>query len=293
MAVGKHIANGVVMANAVFAPDLIRMREQNRKIAMLTAYDQLSAVLAERAGTDVILVGDSLGTVIQGLDTTIPVTLDEVVYHARIVSRCTERVLVIGDLPFMTYQASVEQATNSAGRLVKEAGVGAVKLEGGSAVVPQVKAIVQVGIPVMGHLGLTPQSYFAMGGHKVQAKQEAAQERLLADALQLQEAGVFALVLEGIPEELGKRVTASLSIPTIGIGAGRYCSGQVLVFHDVLGLTPPEAKRPKFVKQYAELFETAQSALSRYCEDVRSGDFPTSEQVYTIPAKRELRSVGK
>lgn len=260
------------------APAIADMKRRGELITMVTAYDHPSARLADEAGVDVILVGDSVGTVMLGYDSTLPVTLDDMLHHVKAVSRAKPSSLVVGDLPFMSYQVSDEQAVASAGRLVQEAGADAVKLEGGERVVPAAKRIVAAGIPVMGHLGLTPQSVLAFGGYKVQARGEADQERLVREAKSLEAAGCFSLVLEGIPAKLGAIVSRELTIPTIGIGAGAQCDGQVLVWHDLLGLF--FGHRPKFVRRYAELGEATRAALERYVADVRARRFPADEESY-------------
>lgn len=248
------------------------------KITMLTAYDATFARLLDQAGADILLVGDSLGMVIQGNDTTLPVTMDEMVYHCRAVARGTRRAQVVGDMPFMSYQESLEQGLRNAGRLIKEGGAHAVKLEGGAQHAPLVARLVQTGIPVMGHLGLTPQSYHQLGGFKVQGKDAGATERLTADALALQEAGAYAIVLEGIPAEVARDVTAALEIPTIGIGAGADCDGQVLVSYDLLGMD--ERFKPKFVRRYADLSTTIKEAAQRYFADVKGSRFPAEAESF-------------
>ncbi|MBI1355541.1 MAG: 3-methyl-2-oxobutanoate hydroxymethyltransferase [Acidobacteria bacterium] len=258
----------------VRAPDLRRWKADGRKIVMLTAYDATMARLLERAGVDLLLVGDSLGMVVLGYETTVPVTLDDVVHHARAVSRAVRRPLVVADLPFLSFQASVEQAVRAAARLMQDGGAAAVKLEGGRSVADLVKRLVEIGVPVMGHLGLTPQAVHQLGGFRRQGKTAEAAEALLADALALQEAGAFALVLESIPGPLAERVTQALEIPTIGIGAGPTCDGQVLVTQDILGLYD---SIPPFAKVYAELGRATVEAASSYAEDVRQGRFPESE----------------
>ncbi|HEX9893105.1 MAG TPA: 3-methyl-2-oxobutanoate hydroxymethyltransferase, partial [Gemmatimonadales bacterium] len=235
----------------VTTTDLLKMKRAGERIVMLTAYDALFAGLLDQAGIEVLLVGDSVATVLGGEETTLTATLDQMIYHGRIVRRGTARALVVVDLPFLTYQVSVEEALRNAGRVMQQTGAGAVKLEGGQTVAPTVRALVDAGIPVMGHLGFTPQSVHALGGARVQGKQSDAAERLLADAKALEEAGAFSLVLELIPAPLAQRVTQALSIPTIGIGAGPHCDGQVLVLHDMLGLN--QGFNPRFLKRYAEL----------------------------------------
>lgn len=258
----------------VTPPDLLRMKGQGRKIAVLTAYDFTMARILDAAGVDCLLVGDTLGMVVQGHDTTLRVTMDQMLYHVEMVARGASRALVVADLPFLSYQASPEQAILSAGRFLKETQCGAVKLEGGRPVAPTIRALSDAGIPVMGHVGLTPQSVRRLGGFKVQRDADA----LLADALAVAEAGAFALVLECIPSEVADRITAEVPIPTIGIGAGPGCDGQVLVSHDLLGLF--EGFRPKFVRRYAELAGTIRNAASAYVEDVRSGRFPAATESF-------------
>jgi len=264
--------------NKVTVPDIISRKNGGRKITMLTAYDFLFARLIDEAGIDIILVGDSLGTVIQGHPTTLPVTMDEMIYHTEIVSRAVENALVVGDMPFMSYQVSVHDAVNNAGRFLKEGSASAVKIEGGSAVIDKIRAIIASGIPVMGHVGLLPQSIHHMGGYKVQGKDDSAAERILSESLLLEEAGVFAVVLEGIPAGLASRISDTLSIPAIGIGAGSHCDGQVLVIHDLLGLTPQPV--PKFVRQYAAMREICADAVRRFKDDVESANFPSEIESY-------------
>jgi 3-methyl-2-oxobutanoate hydroxymethyltransferase len=262
----------------VRVPTLRAMKREGRKIAVATAYDALTGAWADAAGVDVVLVGDSLGNTALGLPSTIPVTLEMMLHHAAAVGRGVGRALLVGDMPFMTYKTSPEQAMTTCGRMIQEGTAEAVKLEGGGAVRPMVERLVRADIPVMGHLGLTPQSYHAMGGYHVQGRDEAAARLLLEDARMLQEAGVFSLVLEGIPASLAARVTAEVSIPTIGIGAGPDCDGQVLVLADLLGLSPAEP--PRFARRYANLAEEARRAIERFADDVRRGDFPGPENVY-------------
>jgi len=256
--------------------ELRAMKERGEKIAMLTAYDYPTAKILDAAGVPVILVGDSLGMVVLGYASTIPVTMEEMLHHTKAVVRGTERAIVVGDMPFMSYQTSVEDALRNAGRFLQEAGATAVKLEGGAPMAETVSRLVTVGIPVMGHLGLTPQSLHQLGGYKVQGKTPAAAVKLLDDAVALQEAGVFAIVLEGIPAPLGKLVTEKLAVPTIGIGAGPHCDGQVQVIHDLLGLCTGFV--PKHAKQYAHLSEEIRDAVARYIEEVKSGGFPTARE---------------
>ncbi len=250
--------------------------QDDRKIAMVTCYDATFARLVEEAGADAILIGDSLGMVIQGHEHTLPVTLDEVIYHCRAVARGCSRPHLVGDLPFGTYQSSIDDAVLNAARLMKEGGVQAVKLEGGLHHAEAVARMTRSGIPVMGHLGLTPQSVHQLGGYRVQGRTPDAAERLLADARALEDAGCYALVLEGIPAALAQQVTAALEIPTIGIGAGPHCNGQVLVLYDLLGLD--DGFNPKFLKKYAGLHRAVVEAVRNYGEEVRAGAFPNGEQ---------------
>jgi len=253
-------------------PDFAARKRQGEKIVMLTAYDATMARLLDRAGVDALLVGDSLGTVILGLDTTLPVTLDAVVHHTRAVSRGAERAFVIADMPFLTFQISVEESVRNAGRLLQEGGASAVKLEGGRPVVDVVKRLVDVGIPVMGHLGLQPQSVHQVGGYLKQATQPGQVEALMLDAVALQDAGAFSLVLESIPADVAGEVTRALNIPTIGIGAGPDCDGQILVSYDMLGLF--DGFVPSFVHQYAKLGDAVVAATREYASDVRTGRYP-------------------
>ena len=259
---------------------LRRMKAHGEKITMLTAYDYPMARAVDEAGIEVILVGDSLGMVVLGYPTTLPVTMDDMVHHCKAVARGVSRALLVGDLPFMSYQVSREDALRNAGRLVKEGGAEAVKLEGGAEVLGAVEALVGAGIPVMGHLGLTPQSYHQMGGYRVQARTAEEADRLLKDAGALERAGIFSLVLEGIPSEVARRVTETLTLPTIGIGAGPSCDGQVLVAHDMLGLQ--EDLSPKFVKRYAQGRQVFLEAMRQFRTEVRSGRFPGPEHSYHL-----------
>jgi len=261
----------------VRVPDLVLMKERGERIVMLTAYDATMARLFDRAGVDLLLVGDSLGNVILGLDTTIPVTLDAMIHHTRAVTRGTNRALVVADMPFLTYQVSPEQAMQNAARLFQEGGAAAVKLEGGSPVAKTVRRLTRAGLPVMGHLGLTPQYVHHLGGMRQQARNDEAAQELITDALTLEDAGAFALVLEAIPEAVAEAVTSRLKIPTIGIGAGPHCDGQVLVCYDVLGLF--DTFVPPFAKQYAQVGQQILNAVSHYSEDVRQGVFPPSSSV--------------
>jgi len=241
---------------------------------VLTAYDYPTGMLADAAGADAILVGDSLGMVCLGLPDTLGVTMADMLHHTKAVCRAAKNALVVADMPFLSYQTSVSEAVANAGRFLQEAGARAVKLEGGAEFVPVVRAMLAAGIPVMGHIGLTPQQVARFGGFKAQGKTARAARQLLADARALAEAGCFALVLEAVPAEVAQRITAEIGIPTIGIGAGPHCDGQVLVFHDVLGLCP--GLRPSFVKQYADLWTPAKDALAAYCAEVRTGAFPAA-----------------
>jgi 3-methyl-2-oxobutanoate hydroxymethyltransferase len=256
-------------------------KAQGRRFAMITAYDYPSARLVEQAGAQVILVGDSLGSVILGYESTVPVTMDDMVHHTRAVVRGTEKAIVVADMPFMSYQASADDAMRNAGRFLQEAGATAVKLEGGSHVVPLVRRMVECGIPVMGHLGLTPQSVNQFGGHKVQGKTPAAAARLLNDARALEEAGAFAIVLETIPAPLSKMVTERLSVPTIGIGAGPHCDAQVQVFHDMLGIYD-DCRPLRHAKRYANLGAIIREAVRSYISEVEDGVFPTEEHSFAM-----------
>ena len=259
---------------------LQQAKENGQKITMLTAYDYSTATLMDEAGIDMILVGDSLGNVILGYEDTISVTMEDMIHHGAAVSRGVKETMVVVDMPFMSYQISVEEAVTNAGRLMKEGRANAVKLEGGKSVCPQIKAITQAGIPVVAHLGLTPQSINALGGYKVQGKSEDAAKKLLEDALAVQEAGAFALVLECVPTKLASLITKKLTIPTIGIGAGNECDGQVLVYQDMLGMFSDYV--PKFVKQFAQVGEIMKKAFSDYKEEVASGAFPAEKNSYKI-----------
>ncbi len=276
--------------------DIQRFKDEGRRFAVLTAYDFLSARILDEAGIPILLVGDSLGMVMLGHPTTLPVTLDDMLHHARAVARGSRQALLVGDLPFMSYQVSTEQAIASAGRFIQEAGMHAVKLEGGGPVIEITRRLAEIGIPVMGHLGLTPQSVHTMGGFKVQGKTEAQAARIMSDAKALEQAGAFSVVLEGMPSKLANTITQTLRIPTIGIGAGPGTDGQVLVLHDMLGLTT--GKAPKFVKRYANLAEDIARAATAYSDDVRTGKFPGPEHEYSAngsaPAKdrEEVRYGG-
>jgi 3-methyl-2-oxobutanoate hydroxymethyltransferase len=267
---------------------LKKMKQAGQKICMVTAYDATFARILDEAGADVMLVGDSLGMVVQGHDSTLPVTMDQMIYHCTAVTRGARRAHVVGDMPFMSYQTSVEAAVRNAGRLVAEGGVGSVKLEGGAEFADTVAAITRASIPVMGHLGLTPQSVHKMGGYVVQGKDEQAARKILQDALALERAGAYALVLEGVPMELARQITQRLSIPTIGIGAGVDCDGQVLVCYDLLGMNP--GFKPKFVKRYADLHGTITGAAAAFFNEVRSGSFPDDEHSFHSKTLRLVAS---
>jgi 3-methyl-2-oxobutanoate hydroxymethyltransferase len=255
--------------------DFQKIKEEDEKIVMLTAYDAFSARVAEAAGVPALLVGDSLGMVVQGRDSTIPVTMEHMIYHCEIVARVTERPLVIGDLPFMSYNINREQAIENAGRLMQESGVGAVKLEGGEYVAKTIEHIVSNGIPVMAHVGLTPQSVHQFGGYRVQGKQVEAARKLIRDADAVQSAGAFAVVLELVPAQVSALVTERLKIPTIGIGAGPHCDGQVQVFHDILAIFSDFT--PKHAKRFARVGDVSQAAIAQFMNDVHAGIFPGEE----------------
>ncbi len=254
------------------------MKRNGEKIAVLTAYDFLFAKIIDACGIDIALVGDSLSNVYQGNETTLPVTLDEMIYHTKTVCRAVQRAMIVVDMPFMSYQASEEEALRNAGRVLKETSAQAVKLEGGRTIAATINRMVNVGIPVMGHLGLTPQSIHSFGSYDVQAKQDEASEKLISDAHALQDAGVFSIVLEKIPAKLAAEVSAQLEIPTIGIGAGVNCDGQVLVLHDMLGLN--QDFHPKFVRHYAEGFQVFFDAVTKYIQDVKKSKFPSQDESY-------------
>ncbi len=266
---------------------LRKMKERGDKITMLTAYDATFARLLDESHVDILLVGDSLGMVIQGYETTLPVTLDEVIYHTRAVARGTRRAQVVGDMPFMSYQAGIDTALDNAGRLVKEGAAHAVKLEGGAQHAELVRRLVRCGIPVMGHIGLTPQSFHQLGGFKIQGREEGAGSKLVEDARALQEAGAYSLVLEGIPTEIAAEITRSLDIPTIGIGAGVECDGQVLVIYDLLGMD--ETFKPKFVRRYENLGTRIRTAVDAYVNDVRDGAFPGEQETFYLDPKKRAR----
>lgn len=258
----------------VTVPELVAKKRRGEKIVMVTAYDWTFARIVDAAGVDVVLVGDSLAMVVQGHATSLPATMDQMIYHTAMVSRGARRALVVGDMPFLSFQTSVAEGVRNAGRFLQEGGAQAVKLEGGEARAPLIRTLGEAGIPVMGHLGLLPQSIHRLGGYRVQRDEE----RLLRDARILEESGVFAVVLESIPEETARRITERVRVPTIGIGAGRYTDGQVLVLHDLLGLFTDFT--PKFVKRYANLGETALEAVKQFAAEVRAGRFPGEQHVY-------------
>jgi 3-methyl-2-oxobutanoate hydroxymethyltransferase len=266
------------MGDKVTVPHILKMKQRGEKITCLTAYDYSFARILDEAGVEMLLVGDSLGCVVQGNPDTLAVTMDEMIYHTRLVARGRKRALVIGDMPFLSYQASREQALINAGRFLKEAGAEAVKLEGGVAMKETVAAIVSAGIPVMGHIGLTPQSVHRFGGYKIQGREKASREIILRDAEAVQEAGAFSVVLEGVPLDLAREITERLAIPTIGIGAGTHCDGQVLVIHDMLGLF--DDFTPKFVKRYADLKAVMTGAVKSYIGEVKDGKFPAEEHSF-------------
>ncbi len=257
---------------------LLEMKERGEKIAMLTAYDYTSAKIVDAAGIDIILVGDSAANVMAGHETTLPITLDQMIYHAQSVMRAVKNPLVVVDLPFGTYQGNSKEALHSAVRIMKESEADAVKLEGGVEIMESIQRILSAGIPIMGHLGLTPQSIHKFGTYAVRAKEKAEAEKLIADAHALEDAGCFALVLEKIPALLAKRITEELKIPVIGIGAGKYCDGQVLVMHDMLGLNNKFS--PRFLRRYANLYDEYLNAFKNYVADVKSCDFPNDSEQY-------------
>jgi len=266
------------MGDKITVPHILKMKQRGEKITCLTAYDYSFARILDEAGVEILLVGDSLGCVIQGQPNTLAVTLDEMIYHTRLVARGRKRALVIGDMPFMSYQVSPEQALQNAGRFLKEAGAEAVKLEGGIAVREAIQTIVRAGIPVMGHIGLTPQSVHEFGGYKVQGREKNRREMVLRDAAAVEEAGAFAVVLEGMPLDLAQEITERSTIPTIGIGAGSHCDGQVLVIHDMLGLF--DDFTPKFVKRYADVKAVMTGAVKEYLSDVKARQFPAEEHSF-------------
>ncbi len=257
---------------------LLQMKAAGEVITALTAYDFLMAELIDRAGVDLILVGDSAGMVVQGFETTIPVTMEQMLYHSAVVARGVERALVVADMPFMSYQVNPDEALRNAGRMIKESSVEAVKLEGGEIICPTIRRIVDVGIPVMGHLGLTPQSIHKFGTYQVRATEPEEAEELRKDARALESAGVFAIVIEKVPAEVAREISSSIKVPVIGIGAGPGCDGQILVSQDMLGIYT--RFHPRFVRRYAELGREMQNAFERYAKDVRAGEFPSQDESY-------------
>ncbi|MHA1653048.1 MAG: 3-methyl-2-oxobutanoate hydroxymethyltransferase [Candidatus Thorarchaeota archaeon] len=267
------------------------MKKKGRKIVMLTAYDAPTAQILSECGVDIILVGDSVGNSLLGYESTIPVTLEDVIHHCAAVRRGNPRSLIVGDMPFMTYKVSIEQALENCARMLQEGGAEAVKIEGGGRVVETVRAVVDAGIPVMGHIGLTPQSIFEFGGYRVQGRTADAAERLIEQAQRLEDAGVFSIVIELVPSETARAITESVSVPTIGIGAGPHCDGQVLVLWDMLGLF--EDFKPKFVKQYANIRRVIVDAVNQYAEEVRSGMFPDPEHSFEMSEEESGRLYGR
>jgi 3-methyl-2-oxobutanoate hydroxymethyltransferase len=266
------------MGEKITVPDIIKKKQQGEKISCLTAYDYSFARILDHAGVDILLVGDSVGCVFQGQANTLPVTMEEMIYHTRAVARGRKRALLIGDMPFLSFQVSREEAIKNAGRLLQEGGAEGVKLEGGLAIQTTIDAIVKIGIPVMGHVGLTPQSVHRFGGYKVQGKSHEKREAVMGDALAVEDAGAFAVVLEGIPLDLAKEISERLAIPTIGIGAGPHCDGQVLVIHDMLGLF--DDFTPKFVKRYADIKAVVTGAVKSFIADVHERKFPGEEHSF-------------
>jgi 3-methyl-2-oxobutanoate hydroxymethyltransferase len=268
------------MSDKFTTQSFVDAKKNNRKITMLTAYDYSMAQILDESGIDAILVGDSLAMTIQGKDSTLEVTIDEMLYHCRCVARGVKKAMLVGDMPFLTYHINTDEAVRNAGRFIQEGKATAVKLEGGTSMAATVRAIVRAQIPVMGHIGLTPQSVNVFGGFKVQGKEESAAKALLEDALALEDAGAFAIVLEAVPELLAKLISEKVRIPTIGIGAGRYCDGQILVIHDMLGLYSDFT--PKFVKQYAKLRGTMAEAVRHYVDEVKAQQFPEEQHTFSI-----------
>ena len=266
------------MGDKITVPHILKMKQRGERITCLTAYDYSFARILDEAGIDMLLVGDSLGCVVQGGANTLAVTMDEMIYHTRLVARGRKRALVIGDMPFMSYQTGKDEALRNAGRFFKEAGAEAIKLEGGVAVQDSIRAIVDAGMPVMGHIGLTPQSVHQFGGYKVQGRESERRDALLRDAVAVEQAGAFAVVLEGIPQDLAGEITERLTIPTIGIGAGMQCDGQVLVIHDMLGLFDDFV--PKFVKRYADVKQTMLGAVKEFVGEVKERKFPAAEHSF-------------
>ena len=269
-------------------PDIQKKKQEGKKITLLTAYDYPSGRLIDEAGVDIILIGDSLAMTVLGYESTIPVTMDEMIHHAKAVKRGVKYGLIVGDMPFMTYNIGDKETVRNAGRFIKEGACGAVKIEGGAEMTGVVKALVKAGIPVLGHIGLTPQTATQLGGFKVQGKDAAGAQRLLDSALALQKAGCFAIILECVPDRLAKLITEKLEIPTIGIGAGAYCGGQALVTNDMIGLF--DRFTPKFVKKYADLWPLLLNAFKRYKDEVEGGKFPTEEHSFTMN-ESELKKI--
>jgi len=265
------------MRKKITIPDIVKMKQKGQLITALTSYDFPFTRLIDVGGVDIILVGDSAGVVFAGHETTLPVTMEEMLYHSRAVKRADPKALVVTDMPFMSYQAGLEEACRNCGRMIKDGGAEAVKLEGGSNIAHVIRAVASIDVPVMAHIGLTPQSFHRMGGYKVQGRNDQA-KRIKDDALAVQDAGAFAVVMEGIPASLAAEISAELTIPTIGIGAGPSCDGQVLVIHDILGLC--ETYSPKFVKSYAKLAPIISAAVAKYVAEVRNGEFPAEEHSF-------------
>ena len=285
----------------ITVPDIFNRKplknNSDKKISVLTAYDFTLARLVDEAGIDIVLVGDSLACVVQGLETTLPVTLEEAIYHSRCVSRAVKRALLVADMPFLSYQLGKEKALEAAGRLLKEGGVSAVKLEGGLQIAETIEHIVSFDIPVMGHVGLTPQSYHRMGGHKVQGRKHDKQslkagtyERILQDALAVEKAGAFGLFIECVPQDLAKEISENVSIPTIGIGAGPHCDGQVLVLHDMLGLE--DRRNPKFVKRYANLADNIKKSVASFIDEVQRDIYPAPEHSFNGDTSSRMKKSG-
>ena len=278
-----------MMQGKVTTTKLIKMKSQGEKIAMVTTYDATFGRLLDQAGVDIMLVGDSLGMVVQGHKNTLNVTVDQIAYHTAAVARGRERALLVADMPFLSFQVSPEEAIRNAGKLLAEGGAEAVKIEGGKPMAETVRRLVEVGIPVMGHIGLTPQSVHQMGGFKIQGKDEEAQHELVEAALALEEAGCFSIVLELVPGELAQKITEALSIPTIGIGAGPDCDGQVLVCYDMLGMN--DGFKPRFLKRYADLSNQIQHAVGSYIDEVKTGQFPAQEHTVGSTADRDKPTI--
>ncbi len=275
----------------VTVPDVRAARAGGRRLVMLTAYDHPTARILDVAGVDILLVGDSLGNTVLGYESTLPVTMEEMLHHTRAVARAARRALVVGDMPYLSFQTGRRDAVRNAGRFLKEGGAAAVKIEGGRKRADLGKSLLDADIPVMGPIGLTPQSVHLMGGYRVQGKKIDQARALVDDAVALEDAGVFALVLEGMPETTGRAITEAISIPTLGIGAGRYCDGQVLVFHDLVGLG--EGTPPKFARRYARIGDAIATAVGRFIADVRDGSFPSEAEIYSAPTVVNERKTGR